>query len=122
MKDAERAVQPVAKITLVKRAVQLVMGLQTQLAQGKEPVGAAPQVFVSAGRQAHDGHGLAGRLRLRRRVQGDDTADSGVSGQRGGVVQQQQLNKAAGHQAFTARTAAPQHIQVRLLQGMVPCL
>jgi hypothetical protein len=45
---AQDFVQPQAEGPLIEIGLQLVAGLQAQLAQGKKPVGAIAQIFVCA--------------------------------------------------------------------------
>lgn len=108
MKDIKKQMQPVAKVALAQRVVQLISFLQLELAQRKKTVGAAAQIFISAGRQCADGQGLPGWRGLRRRLGGQQALRARVGAQsrlsHESFGQQEFLHKAAGHQAFTAFT------------------
>ena len=63
VEELEHGMEPQAEVAFVHRVFQLIGFFQPKLAQGKKAVGAAAQVFVSTGRQALHGQGVAVCLR-----------------------------------------------------------
>ena len=119
MEGMQQLVKPIAKVALAQLAFKLVRLLQAQLAQGKKPVRAAPQIFVGAGRQPVNRQIIAHWKWMQRRCSGQHALAARV-GRQWQTLQQQRLYKGAGHQVLAAFGLPPQKVNMRRLQGVLP--
>ena len=123
MEAAQDLVQPQAEGAFAQIDLQLVAGLQAQLAQGKKPVGAVAQIFVCALAQACQRQRGGKRLRLRSQAHGECQTGPKIRAGRyaRAPVQQQQLHQRAGQLRFARSAAfAPKNRSQRLVHDLRP--
>jgi len=119
MEMAQHDMQPVAEVTLVDLTLELLLLLQPEQPQREEPVGAAPQILVTAGRQARQRHPCSGWLRHVARQRGQRAFCSPVLPVLR-VPHQQLQQPDARHPMFACRALAPEDVQWRGPQRVIP--